>query len=75
MRDPHNIKYRAVNLGNKTIAEKLLPANGAFEVGSNLLKSFSFFFFLIKTRLKIRPKMRYRKLKILNIANYAKWPD
>ena len=32
MRDPHNIKYRAVNLGNKTIAEKLLPANGAFEV-------------------------------------------
>ena len=32
VRDPHNIKYRAVSLGNKTIAEKLLPANGAFEV-------------------------------------------
>ena len=27
------------------------------------------------TRLKIRPKMRYRKLKIKKIANYAKWPD
>ena len=32
MKDPHNIKYRAVNLGNKTIADKLLPASGAFEV-------------------------------------------
>ena len=27
------------------------------------------------TRLKIRPKMRYRKLKMVQIANYAKWPD
>ena len=25
-----------------------------------------------QTRLKIRPKMRYRKLKVLKIANYAK---
>jgi len=32
VKDPHNIKYRAVNLGNKTIADKLLPASGAFEV-------------------------------------------
>ena len=32
-RDPNNIKYRAVKLSNKTIEEKLLTANGAFEVG------------------------------------------
>lgn len=32
VRDPHNVKYRAINLSNKTIAEKLLPAHGAFEV-------------------------------------------
>ena len=36
VKDPHNIKYRAVNLGNKTIADKLLPASGAFEVRAKL---------------------------------------
>ena len=29
-------------------------------------------YFLKETRLKIRPKMRYRQLKITKIANYAK---
>jgi len=30
--DPNNIKYRQVKLANKKIEEKLLPANGAFEI-------------------------------------------
>merc|ERR1719334_1610384 len=29
---PGELKYRQVRLGNKTIEEKLLPANGAFEI-------------------------------------------
>ena len=32
LNDPNNTKYRQIKLANKTIEEKLLPANGAFEI-------------------------------------------